>query len=214
MDTTRKCCKCLIVKSLDTFSWANKAKGIKRYMCSECRKVHEKTGKVREPGATKECTLCGKVKPSTEFGSHVRMPDGKNPRCFICTNRTAVEARSKWTEEEWEANRANNRERSKTPAARESQAKGRRKYKEKRHPLHASALGAVRTAVYNGKMKRPAECESNGKYGGFCQKNPLQPHHYNGYEREHWLDVEWLCWACHRRADKVRAKNAEPSSGA
>lgn len=27
-----------------------------------------------------------------------------------------------------------------------------------------------------------------------------------GYEREHWLDVEWLCGPCHKKADRVQAE--------
>ena len=34
----------------------------------------------------KTCTKCGETKPTTEFGKHVRRPDGLNDRCKECSN--------------------------------------------------------------------------------------------------------------------------------
>lgn len=61
----------------------------------------------------------------------------------------------------------------------------------------AAARFAVRDAVVAGKLVRPSICPN-------CKKiptRPVQAHHHNGYDREHWLDVVWLCNACHRQAE-------------
>ena len=46
----------------------------------------------------------------------------------------------------------------------------------------------------------------------------IQAHHHNGYEREHWLDVVWLCRACHNDTHRspsvvVAESDAERDTG-
>ncbi len=54
------------------------------------------------------------------------------------------------------------------------------------------ARSAVMIALNSGRMVRPTSCSDCG------QERSLQAHHHMGYDREHWLDVEWLCGPCHR----------------
>lgn len=70
---------------------------------------------------------------------------------------------------------------------------------------------AVARAVINGTLIKPKNCEE-------CNVEPrrIEAHHPNGYDEEHWLDIEWLCHSCHmrkhnnensRRAGLSRAQN-------
>lgn len=58
--------------------------------------------------------------------------------------------------------------------------------------LHQVAANAVRRAVRRGDLIRPTHCSRCEE-----QKKSIVAHHHNGYDEEHWLDVEWLCRACH-----------------
>lgn len=55
---------------------------------------------------------------------------------------------------------------------------------------------AVDNAVRSGKLVRPEHCQG---CGSLCKP---EAHHHNGYEKEHWLDVVWLCDICHAKADR------------
>lgn len=50
---------------------------------------------------------------------------------------------------------------------------------------------AVREAVRKGVLVRPEICSRCGK--------PCIPHghHHKGYEKKNWIEVIWLCLACH-----------------
>lgn len=63
------------------------------------------------------------------------------------------------------------------------------------NPLKGTAHIAVYRALKNGRMIRPEACESCGGVG------KTEAHHHNGYEKEHRLDVVWLCRKCHDLAD-------------
>jgi hypothetical protein len=56
------------------------------------------------------------------------------------------------------------------------------------------ARHAVRRAVRRGDLVRPSACEDCGRDG------KIQGAH-TSYEREHWLNVRWLCRPCHARWD-------------
>lgn len=58
-----------------------------------------------------------------------------------------------------------------------------------------AAHRAVELAVNTGRLVRPKECSDCGT------KASAQAHH-SSYEREHWLDVEWLCQNCHSQRHK------------
>jgi len=63
-----------------------------------------------------------------------------------------------------------------------------------RHPDRQIARSAVSRAVREGKVLKPDVCQGCGLR---CGRGRLQGHHHNGYAREHWYDVVWLCRACH-----------------
>jgi ribosomal protein S27AE len=50
----------------------------------------------------------------------------------------------------------------------------------------------LRYSVWSGKIKKPKTCSKCGITGKrICE------HHHMGYEKEHALDVVWLCDRCH-----------------
>jgi hypothetical protein len=82
------------------------------------------------------------------------------------------------------------------------------------------AYNAVQRALRSGRLVRPYVCEDCGqvdtKHGREGPGQPMVPvgwwepvaHHHHGYDREHALDVVWLCLFCHSRvhlAEKTEA---------
>ena len=55
---------------------------------------------------------------------------------------------------------------------------------------------AVEAALQRGRLRKPSTCECCG------MKRKLEAHHHRGYERENWLNVEWLCNPCHAARHK------------
>lgn len=64
----------------------------------------------------------------------------------------------------------------------------KRVYKTQRHKVDART--AVRLAVDKGILEK-LPCEE-------CGETKVEAHHYKGYEKEHRLDVQWLCRLHHR----------------
>jgi len=54
---------------------------------------------------------------------------------------------------------------------------------------------AVKGALGKGLIIKPNVCSDCGKNGR------IEAHHYLGYEKEHWLDVQWFCPKCHVKHD-------------
>lgn len=65
--------------------------------------------------------------------------------------------------------------------------------------LQQSAHQAVYKAVKKGILAKPDKCQHDG-----CEKTRIDAHHHKGYERQFWLDVQWLCRKHH--AEEERSK--------
>lgn len=63
------------------------------------------------------------------------------------------------------------------------------------------AYKAVADARSRGELNAPDACEKCGA------KRPVEGHHHNGYEPQHWLDLKWLCRKCHVKADAQSHKS-------
>ncbi len=72
-----------------------------------------------------------------------------------------------------------------------SQLKYRMSNKKKNHHKNI-ARDKVSQAIKSGYLIRPDTCSQCGHSG------EIEAHHYLGYYKEHWLDVQWLCLTCHR----------------
>ncbi len=73
----------------------------------------------------------------------------------------------------------------------------------RRSKLKCRARQALCRAVEQGKVVRqPCACGATDTEG----------HHHNGYEKAHWLDVEWLCRECHRKEHVVARVTRHPDA--
>ena len=70
-----------------------------------------------------------------------------------------------------------------------------KKRQVQRYPEKIRARDNVYRAIKTGKLKR-LPCE-------ICGDPNSEAHHHNGYDKDHVLDVEWLCRKHHIEADKL-----------
>jgi len=73
---------------------------------------------------------------------------------------------------------------------------------QKEKQLHGHKIKArytVSNALRDGRITRPDTCRECGVVGN------VEAHHHEGYDRENWLNVEWLCVPCHKKADAKQA---------
>lgn len=125
----------------------------------------------------KRCIGCGKVKPLSEFYAHPRAKDGYLNKCKECTRADVKAHREAHPEKDLET-------RLKACA---------------KNPTHKNANRAVEAALRSGRLEKPNHCQGCGRS---ADETRIGAHHYD-YTRP--LDVIWLCAACHRPVDKVRA---------
>lgn len=64
--------------------------------------------------------------------------------------------------------------------------------RRKRHPEKNAAYRCVERAVLRGKLSKPAACPRCGRE---CEPQRMHAHHED-YSQP--LNVEWMCFACHR----------------
>lgn len=141
---------------------------------------------------TKKCPRCKRTKPRSEFHKDKRAKDGFLYQCKDCNKKHALNHYH-----------ANKDERMAVIAAwqganLEKVAEIKRKSKRlsyKKDPRKDKARAAAAYAERYGVLIRPSVCEGCGA------DEFLERHHYLGYEKEHWLDVEYLCKRCHKKAE-------------
>lgn len=133
---------------------------------------------------TKTCRKCTEAKPVESFYEHPKMRDGRLNVCMECV-RQRVSAHYQETRSE---RAAYERKRQQNP---ERRAKNRIYAKNRRaqHPEKHQARTAVNNAIRDGKIKR-LPCQRCGA------TQRVQAHHHD-YSKP--LDVEWLCFKCHRQ---------------
>jgi hypothetical protein len=85
-------------------------------------------------------------------------------------------------------------ERYKATGAHIRNAEQRTEYLKAVAPERVHAIYTVNNALRDGRLRREDACELCGR-----TKN-LVAHHYRGYARENWLNVQWLCRPCHSTA--------------
>lgn len=143
----------------------------------------------------KKCTLCGELKPFSEFYANKLCKDGIASQCKACVQKRA-RIRNFVKREEI---RAYDRERSKLPHRVEARARALQKERAAR-PEKKIARDAVSNAVRDGRLRK-MDC-------AFCGSSNTVAHHHD-YAKP--LDVTWLCNPCHTRfhALELMGKNAE-----
>ena len=126
----------------------------------------------------KRCSCCHVDKAETEFYRNRALSDGLGNQCKAC-------------------HKANQQRYRETDKGRAALARATARWR-KRHPTYKNPVDPVKRrarfelnrALTLG-LSRPSRCASCGS------EDDLQAHHHNGYDREHWLDVIWLCSRCH-----------------
>lgn len=138
----------------------------------------------------KECTQCNRALPLTKF--HRQLGEKRASACAEC--------RSKYDKVYYRENRKRVLSRQKQwikdnrDACNERWSKYRKKlWKTKEGRNRLSAGNAVYQAIKSGRLKR-MPCE-------VCGESKSEAHHHNGYDKEHWLDVQWLCRKHHLEAE-------------
>jgi hypothetical protein len=131
---------------------------------------------------TKTCKKCGEEHTLEQFHRLSRGLHGRRSVCRWCVNE-ADRAR-------YHANRekAVARVAAYNKAHPEKHAAAERRYRA-RHPNKKKAHRAVEKALKHGLLQRTC-CRGCGA------GDEIEAHHHS-YAPEHWLDVIWLCSACH-----------------
>lgn len=68
--------------------------------------------------------------------------------------------------------------------------KDRARRSREKYRLNHLARWSVGSAMKQGKLKKLPCCDCGSV-------DRISAHHHNGYEKDHWLDVVWLCSECH-----------------
>jgi hypothetical protein len=91
--------------------------------------------------------------------------------------------------------REKGRQRRQKPENKEKIAARNRAYLAQ-HPDQKRAHDAVGKAIQSGRLIRPSVCTHCLRERGLTQTK-IEGHHHHGYDRAHWLDVQWVCKVCH-----------------
>ena len=132
---------------------------------------------------TKLCFKCHKRKPLTGFYRHPAMADGHLGKCIECTK---ADVKRNYADK-----RQAKHEYDKLRYGRPKRRAAMRRYqvaRRARNPEKYKAHRAVGDAVRGGRLVR-GPC-------GVCGANKKIQGHHADYSRP--LDVEWLCFRCHR----------------
>lgn len=141
----------------------------------------------------KTCIRCGATKGNAEFYAHPSMSDGVDSKCKEC-----AKAATRTNYERTNGRSGYEQRRFKDPA-RKAKILVYQRASRARDPVKYAARTAVGNAVRDGKLVRqPCRlCGSTTK---------VQAHHHD-YSKP--LDVEWLCFRCHREHEhgqKIRTE--------
>lgn len=131
----------------------------------------------------KTCFKCDEEKPLRGFYRHPQMADGHLNKCKECTKRDV------------RRHRRNPKYRDRVLAYDRERGSGQDpeygKEMRAKYPRAAVARYTLGNAVRDGKVVRPALCESCNDPG-----RRIEAHH-DDYSKP--LDVRWLCSACHKQ---------------
>ena len=136
----------------------------------------------RQVEFAKRCFKCEETKLISEFYRHAKMADGHLNKCKSCA-RADVSANYRVDPV---ARMAYEQERQQRPERRMSALEYQRTARA-RHPEKERARRAVAYALRSGRLVRQP-CKE-------CGAVKVQAHHHD-YSKP--LDIEWLCFRCHR----------------
>lgn len=139
---------------------------------------------------TKKCFKCLDVKPVSEFHVVPLHRDGLASYCKPCKRDYDNKRQRTWYRKE---KNENNRKYTKKSSTKRMKHDYYVAYKKER-PLEMQARSAMGHAIRDGKLV-PKPCM-------MCGEKKVDGHHHNGYSKEHWLDVVWLCRIHHTQVHR------------
>ena len=152
----------------------------------------------------KKCFRCGEEKPLSEYYKHPKMADGHLNKCKECAKS---DSRKRGSDPEYERKRNKLPHRvearkayAKTEAGRLAANRSKRKYCAN-NPRKRKAHSAVSNAIRDGKLERGTECE-------VCKATEKLHAHHDDYAK--FLDIRWLCVACHKAWHLVNGEAKNP----
>ncbi len=150
---------------------------------------------------SKACSQCGQTKPLDHFNRCTRSKDGRRAECQDCQRRDY---------HRYYANGGREKARQLAFASRERRLKRWHEYaatsagkaaikraaeRRRYDPATAPAHMAVYRAIKSGRLVKSQICQ-------VCNRvRPVEAHHHNGYDEEHYLDVIFACRECHDMLD-------------
>jgi hypothetical protein len=146
---------------------------------------------------TKACFKCETTQPIENFYRHPRMADGRLGKCKACTKRDVSENYDKNREHY----RAYEVERFKRPARKIQLTETQRRMR-KQSPEKYAARTAVSNAIRDGRLTR-LPCQ-------LCGATDRVQAHHEDYSKP--LDIEWLCFRCHREHRHGQQVGPAPST--
>ena len=132
----------------------------------------------------KKCFKCNAVKDRTEFYRHPQMADGLLGKCKECTKSDVAN----WYARTRNDRAAYERIRFQDQGRKESIRAYTNRYRKK-HRDKFLARGKLHYALRRGAIVRPASCSVCGVA---CKPQA----HHRDYSKP--LDVQWMCFRCHR----------------
>ena len=137
---------------------------------------------------TKYCPSCKKTKSSDLFGKVKSRGDGLRWYCKKCTIKKANGNSDYFTKymKVWR----------KRHPEQVIKTRIRNAIYQKNNPEKNLAHVLVYNAIKNGELIRKP-CE-------ICGDTNSEGHHWHGYDKEHQLDVQWLCRKHHARTDRSK----------
>lgn len=150
---------------------------------------------------TQICTQCHQEKPIDQFYRRGGDREGYRGKCKECTSKVlrryeqspagkATKRRYRVSEKGKEAQRRYYKtEKGKRPRKR------REKRQTEKHPARRKAKQAVNDAVRSEKLPRVTDLVCS-----ICKEPAQEYHHYRGYAKRNWLNVQPLCRTCHVNA--------------
>lgn len=68
----------------------------------------------------------------------------------------------------------------------------------RRYPQRIKAYMYLNNAVRDGKIQRSLICDVCGNAG------KIEAHHYKGYAKRFWFNVQWMCKVCHGKTRRYK----------
>jgi len=177
----KQCTKCLELKELSEFNKDKYAKDGFTTRCKRCRRAAFKKYSQSDQGKAK-------IKDYAQ-SEQCKEFKRKNDKKYTEQGKKKTYAR-KWRQTE--SGKASCRKKHEKRKESGKLAEYTKVYIKRDHiKKRYSARDAVYRATKTGKLIRPDECSQCGRTG-----TQIQGHHHS-YEKEYWLDIEWLCSECH-----------------